>query len=184
METYVSIEDQLEIEEGNNPDGVIEYGEPGAGAIEYASQIVGDLSKSPESIQVITQLLNGELHDTDDKQVKRCDYCRYFWRDDSLRNNKRTCCEECKRKVKTLQKRKQRERRELLNPTSKKRKKKDDYVYWLEYPYWINEESMFDEGERFEKPMKTEVLDYIHTKNQKYGVGNRKRRTSERDYGF
>lgn len=180
----LSITSRLDIEDGQNPKDVVLYSEPGEGAIEYARQFVGDRGKQPEVIDVLIKLVNGELHDPYDRRVKRCDYCRYFWRDESSRNNRKSCSEDCKQARRKLQKRKERERSELLNPTPRKRTKKDDYVYWLEYPYWSNEASMIEESERFEKPYEVETLDYFDTRVQLFGVGNGQRKTSENGYGF
>ncbi|MBN9653880.1 hypothetical protein J0K78_06345 [Halobacillus sp. GSS1] len=180
----LSITDRLKIEDGENPQEVIFYGQPGEGAVEYARQFVGDMGKTPEARETLIKLLNEELPGIEDRRVKRCDYCRYLWRDDSLRNNRKSCCEDCRQARRKLQKRKEREREELINPKPRKRTKKDDYVYWIEYPYWSNEDSMLAEAERYEKPYGVETLDYLDTQNQIYGEGNGKRRTSENGYGF
>lgn len=116
-----------------------------------------------------------ELH----KRVKRCDFCGYFWHDDSLRNTKKTCSDVCKTGIKTLQRRDQREKealREEANGLKREKKKtlKDDYVWWLEYPYWVNEYSMIKLGWKFEKPFKTSTIDYINFKNATLGSGNRR----------
>lgn len=159
-----------------NPSENFTYREPGAGAIEFGEQFTHSMSQD-EAAKVIAQLLAGKLHDTTDSRVKRCDYCGYFWRDESLRNTRKTCSDECKRKIKTLQRRKQREKekKELMNTKPKKRKLQDDYVYWLEYPYWNNEYSMLKIGWKFEKPHEIKTLDFIDAKNEIYGVGNRRK---------
>ncbi|MDN4073631.1 hypothetical protein [Fictibacillus terranigra] len=151
------------------------YKEPGSGAVEYAKTFTEGMSRS-EAAVVITQLLGGELHDVDDNRVKSCDYCGYFWRDNSLRNTKKTCSDECKRNLKTMQRREQRANKELLNPTPKEKKHTlmDDYIWWLEYPFWINEYSMIKIGWKHERPSGVALMDYIEAKNTIYGEGNRK----------
>lgn len=149
----------------------ITYRDPGAGAIEFAKDFMTGLREFDEL--TIKILLDGRLHDQDDKRIKRCDYCGYFWRDPSLRNTRKTCSEECKRGIKTLQRRKQREKQDLLNPKPKKRTLIDDYVWWLEYPYWQNEESMIKIGWKFEKPHVAKTIDFIVAKNETLGEGNR-----------
>ena len=67
----------------------IVYREPGLTAIEFARSFVEGLSWD-EARKVIKGLLNGEVHDPADKRIKRCNYCGYWWRDDSLRNTKHT----------------------------------------------------------------------------------------------
>src|SRR5690606_27898951 len=148
------------------------YREPGAGAIEFAKQYV--IGHREFDLLSMSKLLDGDLHDPEDKRVKRCDYCGYFWRDDSLRNTKKTCSDDCKRSIKTLQRRKQREKQELLNPKPRKRTLMDDYVYWLEYPYWVNEYSMLKIGWKFERPASESLMDYIEAKEELLGKGNRK----------
>lgn len=157
------------------------YREPGAGAIEFTKQFIVGMDRS-EVAEIIGEVTRGELHDPADRRVKRCDYCGYFWRDDSLRNTKKTCSDDCKRSIKTLQRRKQREKQELINPKPKKRTLMDDYVYWLEYPYWINEYSMLKIGWKYEKPTGLATMDYIEAKNEIYGEGNRRKPKRFIDY--
>lgn len=157
-----------------------DYKEPGAGAVEFAKGFTEGLSRD-EAEEVIAQLLRGELHDATDNRVKRCVHCGYYWRDDSLRNTKKTCSDACNTAKKTLQRRKQRERKALLEPEKKKKRKlQDDYVYWLEYPYWGNEYSMLKVGWKFEVPHEIETIDYIEANNRIYGEGNRKVLTGDK----
>lgn len=50
----------------------------------------------------------------------------------------------------------------------------DDYYYWYEYPFWVNEYSMIKVGERFEVPWSSEKMSIIEAKQSIYGKGNRK----------
>ncbi|MGC4378979.1 hypothetical protein WD019_18975 [Fictibacillus sp. Mic-4] len=152
------------------------YKDPGAGAIEFVRQYTEGLTRTA-ALPVIDRLLKGELHDQTDKRIKRCDYCGYYWRDESKRNTKKTCSDECKTGIKTMQRREQRARKELLNPVKKPRKHRleDDYLWWLEYPFWIQGYSMLKVGWKFEKPTGTAAMDYIEAKNGIYGKGNRKK---------
>lgn len=144
---------------------------PGPGAVAFANQYIEGLGRA-EALTVITQLHAGNLHDVTNRRIKRCDYCQYIWNDDSLRNTKRTCSDECKRAIKTLQRRQQRADQELLNPKPRKHTLMDDYVYWLEYPYWIKEYSMIKIGWRFERPMGVNAMSAIDAKSGIYGKGN------------
>jgi hypothetical protein len=152
------------------------YREPGVGAIIFAKQYTKGLSRI-EALPIVEQLLMGELHDQSDRRIKRCDYCGYYWRDDSLRNTKRTCGDYCKRKIKTLQTRQQRADKALLNPKPKKQTLMDDYLWWLEYPFWIQEYSMLKIGWKYEKPSGISVMDYVEANRSIYGDGNRKKAT-------
>lgn len=161
----------------------IQYREPGAGAIEFTKQYTEGLAMY-EAAPVIKQLMKGDLHDQTDKRVKRCDYCGYYWRDDSLRNTKRTCSDECKKNVKTMQRRQQRADKELLdpNPKPKKHTLMDDYLWWLEYPFWIQEYSMIKVGWKFEKPSGVGLMDYVEASRERMGEGNRKKGVTNIDY--
>lgn len=149
--------------------------DPGSGAIEYARQFVEGTDDRLEMLSILSELLDGQLHDPEDKRVKRCDYCGYYWRDESKRNNRRTCSDECKTAIKTLQKRKRRERQELLDPKPRKRKLSDDYVDWIEYPYWTNEYSMLKVGWKHEPPRKEPTLDFVEAHRGIWGDGNRRK---------
>ncbi|MBH9965589.1 hypothetical protein [[Bacillus] enclensis] len=152
----------------------VTFRDPGQGAIEYAKTFVVGVSRS-EAVTIFRDLKDGNLHDQSDKRVKRCDYCGYFWRDDSLRNTKKTCCDGCKTGIKTLQRRQQRADEELLNPKPRKHTLMDDYVWWLEYPYWANEYSMLKVGWKFEKPSGVALMDYVENSRNVYGDGNSKK---------
>ncbi len=153
------------------------YRSPGKGAIEYTKQFTEGLTQE-DALPVISRILSGELIDASDKRVKHCDYCGYYWRDESLRNTRRTCSGECKTDIKTLQRRKQRADKELINPKPRKRTLQDDYIYWLEYPFWFNEYSMIKIGWKFEAPYDSETIDAVSANNQIYGEGNRMRHLS------
>lgn len=157
------------------------YRNPGAGAVEFAAEFTAGFDRQ-ESAPVISALLRGELHDPADKRIKRCDHCGYYWRDDSLRNTKRTCSNECKTGVKTLQRRQQRADAALLNPKPRKHTLMDDYIWWLEYPFWIHEYSMIKIGWKFERPSGVALMDYVETKNGIYGKGNRRKSRKVVDY--
>lgn len=155
----------------------------GSGAIEFTKQFTVGMARE-EAALVIEQLMSGELHDSTDKRVKRCDYCGYYWRDDSMRNTKKTCSDDCKTSIKSLQKRQQRADKELLNPTPKKKKRTlmDDYVYWLEYPYWSNEYSMIKIGWKYERPSGVALMDYVESSRGLLGEGNRRKTKKSSDY--
>jgi len=133
--------------------------QPGAGAVEFARTFIEGLTER-ESKPIINRLLIGEF--TADNRVKRCAYCDFFWKDGSLRNTRRTCCADCKIAAKTLQKRAQRASYVLLHPDlqqPKKRKLADDYINWVEYPFWLEENSMVSVGWKYEVPHSNDVLD-------------------------
>ncbi|WP_083413124.1 hypothetical protein [Bacillus massilinigeriensis] len=157
------------------------YRNPGAGAVEFAAEFLAGF-KREEAAVLAPALLRGELHDPSDKRVKRCGHCGYYWRDNSLRNTKRTCSDECKTGIKSLQKRQQRADAALLDTKPKKHKLMDDYIWWLEYPFWIHEYSMIKIGWKFERPSGIALMDYVETSRNQMGDGNRKKSNKHVDY--
>jgi len=127
--------------------------QPGVGAVEFAQTFIKGLTES-ESQPILDRLLIGEF--TADNRIKRCAYCNYYWKDGSLRNTRRTCCADCKIAAKTLQKRAQ---RAAYEQQPKKRKLADDYIHWMEYPFWLEENSMVSIGWKYEVPHSNDVLD-------------------------
>lgn len=157
------------------------YRDPGEGAIKYAHQVFEGNSRI-EVETMLPALLKGELNEAEDKRVKRCDYCNYWFYDDSLRNTRRTCCDDCKISYKTLQRRKQRADKAFLNPKPRKDKLEDLYLWWLEYPCWANEYAMIKIGWKFERPMSIAKMDYINYGREGYGTGNRRKPKRTADY--
>ncbi|AQX53350.1 hypothetical protein [Priestia flexa] len=155
--------------------------DPGDGAIEYTLEFFKGKGRA-EIERLVTSFYHGELNDPNDKRIKRCDYCDYYFRDESLRNNRRTCCAGCKTSQKTLQTRIRRAEKAFLNPKPKKETKSDLYLWWLEYPCWANEQAMLEVGWRFEKPLSMQKMDYIRTREELYGEGNRKKKAEIIDY--
>ncbi|ASN06847.1 hypothetical protein [Virgibacillus necropolis] len=153
--------------------------EPGEGAIQFAKQFI---QSQADAIPILQRLLDGEIHDATDNRIKRCAYCQYYWRDDSLRNTKKTCCDDCHTAKKSIQKRQQRERQDLINPKPRKRKLIDDYIWWLEYPLWLDEYSMLKIGWKFEVPHTMKTINSIEAKNHIYGDGNRKTSIKKAEY--
>ena len=147
---------------------------PGAGAIEFIKQFTEEGMNRDEVAEIIGEVMRGELHDSEDKRVKLCDYCGYYWRDPSLRNTRKTCSDECKRGIKTLQRREQRRKQELANPKPKKKTLKDDYYDHHEYPFWVDEYSMSKISWKYERSEDVEFMDAIQYNIDHYGDGNRK----------
>ncbi|KQN97594.1 hypothetical protein [Paenibacillus sp. Leaf72] len=154
--------------------------EPGAGAVEFATELVTGMPR--EKAALVLKKLLASL--PDDKRVKSCGYCQYPFRDDSLRNRKQTCCQQCKTGVKTMQRRQQRADKLLLAgivPKKKKAKLADNYASGLEYPFWSSEYAMLQLSWKYECPLDIEKIDFIHGQRLIYGEGNRKKRTQEED---
>lgn len=140
--------------------------DPGTGAIAYAREHVDGLTRE-EAAPIIRNLLSAL---SADKRVKRCDYCGYPFRDDSLRNTRGTCCSKCKTGHKTLQRRKQRADKDLIAGEVKQRKRsmhEEYYVWWLDYPYWTNEYEMLKRTWKHENPYDSSKLTYIDAAQRK-----------------
>lgn len=153
------------------------YREVGEGALDFAREFIANGITRDKAKVIVGKLINGELHDKTDRRIKRCDYCNYYWRDDSKGNRKKTCCNDCKRGIKTLQRRQQRADKELLNPKPKKKQKFETlYVSWLEYPFWISEYEMLKRSWKHEvsySPAKIEQISAAKQRDQLNG-GKRK----------
>jgi hypothetical protein len=154
----------------------MKYGWPGAGAIKYASVFVDGLTRE-QAAPIIRKLL---AEPPAEKRVKQCDYCGYWWLDDSLRNTKRVCSDECKTGIKTFQRWQQRADKALLSGKTKKKTKRDiNYVWWLEYPFWLDEYEMLKNTWKHEATHDEGLLDFIHGQREIYGEGNRKVKAHE-----
>ncbi|MFD1955831.1 hypothetical protein ACFSL6_17075 [Paenibacillus thailandensis] len=149
----------------------IHYIDPGTGAVTYALEFVAGLTRD-EAMPVICELLTNLPVD---RRVKYCEYCRYPYRDGSLRNTTRTCSSECKTGIKTLQRRQQRADKALLEGKERKRTKREEhYAWWHEYPFWLDEYEMLKVAWKYEVSHRTELIDFIQGQRELYGEGNRK----------
>ncbi|MGP9043143.1 hypothetical protein [Cytobacillus kochii] len=133
---------------------------PGSGAIEFALQYVDGLSEDLAR-PIIDKLVAGNLHDSDDKRIKKCDWCGYYFRDKTKPNTAKVCCRQCKYSKSNAAKAKKKADEALLNPT----KKVNTYTYYadhLEYPYYANEKYMLSRAARHEVQMAPASLEVIH----------------------
>ncbi|MFC5447597.1 hypothetical protein [Paenibacillus aestuarii] len=164
--------------ETENRVGLIHRIDPGTGAIAYALEYVSGLTRE-EAAPIISELCAALPLD---KRVKQCAFCWHLWRDDSRNNTKQTCCDDCKRAFKTLQKRNQRTDKALLAGVvskKKKTKREENYIWWHEYPFWLNEYEMLKQSWKYEVPYETELIDAILGQRLIYGEGNRKVKNGE-----
>lgn len=153
--------------------GELHYIDPGHGAVEYAAEHVAGLTRE-EAASIVAELFNVLPQDG---RVKRCRYCGYPWRDTSLRNTKHTCSDECKTAIKTIQRRQQRADEALLKGKTRKKTKRDvNYVWWLEYPFWLDEYEMLKQTWKHEASHDLDLIDFVHGQNEIYGEGNRRKR--------
>ncbi|MBK5500927.1 hypothetical protein [Peribacillus sp. TH14] len=143
----------------------IDYKQPGEGAIEFAQSFTCGLNLN-DAMPVIKKIMDGELHDAKDKRIKRCDYCSYFYRDQTRPNNSRTCSRECKINRDTLNRAKKRADAALLKP-KKKSKRETYYLYWLEYPFWLNEYEMLKQAWKYEAPYSPSKIIQIDAAKQR-----------------
>jgi len=139
--------------------------DPGRGAIEFAKEFTQGLTKE-EALPVIKRLIRGELHDHDDKRIKKCEYCGYYYRDKTRPNNSKTCSPECKAARDYLAKAKKRADAALLKP-KKKTKRDENYIWWLEYPFWLDEREMLRNSRRYESTYDEQYLLRISAAKQR-----------------
>ncbi|MFD2923882.1 hypothetical protein [Halobacillus naozhouensis] len=147
------------------------YRDPGTGAIEFAREYVQGLDEL-EALSVINSLLNGELHDSTDKRIKRCNYCGYHYKDNTRPNNAKVCSHECREARKVINRTRKRRTAKPPKPT-----KKD--IYYVKapdgYDFWINEREMlkyFDNRETVFDDKKIEQI--AAAKHRKESMGGKK----------
>jgi hypothetical protein len=129
--------------------------EPGSGAIAFAAEYVRDLD--PEQALIpLGRLMDGQLHDPRDKRIKRCDYCGYFWRDETRNNRKQTCSAECRRGIKTLHQAERRAKQKVCRKSAKK----EEY-YRREHELWTSEGEMLQFVWNRERPYPTNKIAQI-----------------------
>ncbi|MGO4374726.1 hypothetical protein AB4Z21_29035 [Paenibacillus sp. MCAF20] len=147
---------------------------PGTGALEYARKLTEGLTREQAAVAIRT-------HMSECNRVKRCDYCGHYWLDESSRNRKRTCSDECKTGIKTLQRGQQRADKALMTGKSPKKKTKREinYIWWLEYPFWLSEYEMLKQTWKREVPTEIQTMDFVSSQLQIYGPGNRKKRAEQ-----
>lgn len=119
---------------------------PGSGAVEFAKGFVEGLTRD-ESLPILRRLVKGQLHDKTNKRIKKCDYCGYYYLDKTKPNNSRTCSRECKQAKDARLRAEKRILQAIQNP---KKQKTPLYYWWLEYPFWINEDAMLKHYRKFE----------------------------------
>ncbi len=127
--------------------------------------------------EVVRSLMTRPVEEYGDKRVKVCVYCRYPWRDPSLRNTRGTCSDDCRRGLKSEQRYKLRAEQALVRArwqVQDKKPKPNYYLYWYEYPFWLNEYEMLKRSWKYEASgYDQNFLDKMSAKNDKVGLGNR-----------
>lgn len=139
----------------------INYKNPGEGAIEFALLYIEGLNMA-ESLPILRQLKDGELHDATDKRIKRCDWCNYFYSDKTKPNNAKVCGPSCKFAKDNQAKAIKKADKALTKPKSNA--KDSMYTYYadhLEYPYYISEHYMLKRAHRYESSFAPDKLAQI-----------------------
>lgn len=151
-----------------------QYKQPGAGAIEFAATFMEGTTFTT-GMPVIKQLMEGKMHDPNDKKVKTCAFCGYYYRDKTKNNSSKTCSPECKIDLDTFRRAQKKADKELLNP----KKVKDvevKYVYWLEYPFWNREYDMLKNSWKYEAPYSPDKIEQINAAKQRAAMLGGKRK--------
>lgn len=133
------------------------YGWPGEGAIEYVRTLIEGKTRRTAA-PIISRLLTSEL--PDDPRIKRCTGCGYPFRDKTKPGNAKTCGEQCA-KAKNAAKRK-------VSRGNNKQTVAVDYVFWLEYPYYVSERKMLSKSSR-ERSFSPEKMASIIAARQRSG---------------
>lgn len=161
----------------------------GLGAIEFGRELTEGLERH-EAAEVIEDLMEGILpegFEIDEKRVKKCATCGYYYRDKTRPNNSVTCSPKCKtlrdtrqRRIKTLEKREQGLIKDV-EPTVMQRTYYDhhEYSFWNGDFKYDSENAMEISLSNFEQPY--ENISEIHAARERYEMmGGRKRHASER----
>ncbi|MFC4387755.1 hypothetical protein ACFOZ1_07995 [Gracilibacillus marinus] len=149
----------------------VREGYPGSGALAFHRHHVAGLPLQQSEI-FIRQLYNGELEFiTDNKRVKNCAYCGFYWYDESTRNNAKLCSESCRKAHRALQKAEERGRKPKAAP--EKLREIDYYIHELEYAYWRDEKIMQNYIARHERLSTAGFIERQSNHNLAFGEGNR-----------
>ncbi|MGE6487752.1 hypothetical protein [Paenisporosarcina sp. NPDC076898] len=116
--------------------------DPGTGAVDFAMRYVEELTLNHVE-ELVEDLVNGNFEEIDDKKVRRCQFCGYYYRDVTKNNSSLTCSDDCKTGKDIVLKA---YRRKLESEGKPKRLSYEDlyYAQGLEYPFWANEFHMFE----------------------------------------
>jgi hypothetical protein len=109
---------------------------PGEGAIEYARTLTVGLTRE-QSAPIIRNLL---ADSPADPRVKRCVCCGYPFRDKTRPGNAKVCGGSCTLDKNARNRRIKRGEKSIRVPV--------DYVFWLEYPYYVSERAMLSKTSR------------------------------------
>lgn len=110
--------------------------EPGAGAIKLAQEFA--VGRTREEVEeIIPDLIAGNFEGAEDKRVKRCQFCGYFYRDATKNNSSHVCSPECKTGKDIVLKQ---YRRQIRNADKPKRKLlKDEHYFDGEYSFFASD---------------------------------------------
>ncbi|MCK1997957.1 hypothetical protein MPH47_12100 [Psychrobacillus psychrodurans] len=107
---------------------------PGEGAVEFAMRFVEEMTL--EHVQAVcVDLVAGNFEGIDDKRVRRCQFCGYYYEDKTKNNSSLVCSDECKAGKDVVL---QAYRRKVNSDSKPKRPTYKDlhYAGHLEYPFW------------------------------------------------
>lgn len=121
--------------------------DPGTGAIKLAQEFAVGRTRD-EVEEILSDLIDGNFEGANDKRVKRCQYCGYFYRDITRANSSHTCSPECKSGKDNLLKRYRRRIREDAGLKPKRKLLKDEHYADGEYPFFASDYWMFEYDRR------------------------------------
>lgn len=116
---------------------------PGTGAIDFARRYIGPGMDYHDMLEVMEDVVDGNIVEIHDKKVKRCQCCGYFFRDITKNNSATTCSRECKAGKDAVLKTYTRRVKKEQNGTGRKSFKYGRY-HGGEYPFWVNDWAMFE----------------------------------------
>lgn len=116
---------------------------PGEGAVEFAMRYVEELTIEHVE-EVCKDLVSGNIEEINDKKVRRCQFCGYYYMDKTKNNSSLTCSDECKTGKDIVLKAYRRKVKEDSKPKRPTYKQLYYFGRDTEYPHWASEFHMFE----------------------------------------
>lgn len=120
---------------------------PGKGAVDFAIRYVEEMTL--EHVEAVcNDLVAGNFVEVEDKKVRSCQFCGYYYMDNTKNNSSLVCSDECKTGKDIVLKE---YRRKIRNAGKPKRPTYKNLYYatsfrpeTAEYPFWTSEFHMFE----------------------------------------
>lgn len=154
--------------------------DPGKGAVDFAKRYVEEMTLLHVEA-VCKDLIAGNFEEIDDKKVRRCQYCGYFYRDNTKNNSSLVCSDECKSSKDIVLKAFRRKEKAEGKPRRASFKEMY-YTEHLEYPFFTSEKKMMEYSARHEVSYGDEFEETIGKVMTNRMMGGKKKSTQNIEY--